>query len=98
MDIDMELVERLLPDANDSRAAAARLALLWPGAPPLALAERATIAAQRRALVVGLGSGLVGLPGLLAPVAMIDMVLMIRTEAHLAGVIGALLEPASLED
>jgi hypothetical protein len=97
-DIDMELVGRLLPDAAGSRAAAVRLAGVYPGEHPVALAERATMTAQRRAALAGLGTGLIGNPVLLVPLCMADMALMIRTEAHLAGVVAALLDPASLDD
>jgi hypothetical protein len=97
-DIDMDLVGRLLPDAAASRAAAARLTDVYPGEHPVALAERATIDAQRRAALAGLGTGLIGNPILLLPISMADMALMIRLEAHLAGVVAALIDPPSLDD
>jgi hypothetical protein len=95
---DADVILGLLPDAATCRLQATRLGQSYPGENPEALARRATQTAQRWAGASGAGMGLFGNPFLIAPAGIADMLVMIRIEAQLAGVVAALLDPPSLDD
>lgn len=93
-----ELINAAMPHPDDCRRKADELRATYPGLSPEALADRAITTAKRWAAVYGAGSGLASNPFAMVPAAMADMGLTMRTEAHLVGVVGALLDPPSLKD
>src|SRR5580765_2325408 len=97
MTIDERFVEALLPTLDTCRFEAASLRAMHPNEAVPELVGRATRAAQRWAALAGAGAGLLSNPFVMVPAALADMTLLIRAEAHLAGVVTALADPAVLD-
>src|SRR5437660_5762690 len=93
-----DLLAHVLPNAAACREAAEKLKQAHPGMDAHALAQRACSEAQLRGAAAGAATGAAASPLLMIPAALADMVVMLRIEGMLAGVIGALLDPASLDD
>lgn len=93
-----DLLRQIIPDPSKCRAAAERLRKDHPGMSPLELAHRARTDAQLRGAATGAATGIAASPLLMLPAALADMLAMLKIEGTLAGVVGALLDPASLDD
>lgn len=91
-------LEQMVPPAADCEEAARKLRLAHPGESPEQLAGRAIRAARQTAAGVGAATGAAGNPITMVPAAVADITAVLRIEAKMAGVICALLDPASLDD
>lgn len=92
------LIEKLLPTRNECKARARDLRVAHPDKSADALADVAIRNSRRRAAAVGAVTGLATNPFAMVPAAGVDMYAVMRMQAHLAGVIAALIDPDSLED
>jgi len=93
-----QLLENLLPMPGDSRQLALELTRAYPNRSPAELVELATKKARRRAAGTGVVSGLFGNPFAMLPAAAVDIYAVLKTEASLAGVVAALMDPETLND
>jgi hypothetical protein len=91
-------LEVIMPSAAECRVTAEDLLRLQPHSPPAELAESAIRVARRWGATMGAATGAVASPITMLPAAAADALAMLRIEAKLAGVIAALLDPASLLD
>jgi 3-oxoacyl-[acyl-carrier-protein] synthase III len=93
-----ELLEKMVPAAEQCRVAAQKLRARHPDDSVHQLAGRAVQAARRAAAVAGAATGAASNPITMVPVAFADMAAVLRIEATLIGVIAALLDPTWLSD
>jgi hypothetical protein len=93
-----QLLEWLIPDADDCRRAAADLRVAHPDWPAEQVARQAVRGARKWAASVGAATGIAANPLTMLPAALADAAAMLRIEGRLAGTIAALIDPASLDD
>lgn len=97
--MDLEsLIKALVPAADECAQKAATLRLAYPTATPIELAERAVSQARKLLAATGGAAGAVSNPLAMVPLAAGEMVIVLRQEARLAGIVAALLEPDVLKD
>jgi hypothetical protein len=97
----MSILEDILlifPAIEDCRTKARTLREAHPEEGPEQLAQRATKTAKAWGIAMGAASGAFGNPIGMFPAAGAELWLLLRTEARLAGVVAALLDPDSLSD
>src|SRR4051794_6203749 len=92
------LLEKMVPDAGPCREAATKLRAQHPDETPEQLARRAIKAARKAGLATGAATGIFTGPLTMIPAAVADMTAMLRIEGVMAGVIAAVMDPASLDD
>jgi hypothetical protein len=88
----------IIPSAESCREQAAKLQLEHPGAPREQVARAAIKDARKWAMAMGAATGAAANPITLLPAALAEAAAMLRIEGQIAGVIAALLDPASLDD
>ena len=93
-----DVLEWILPNAESCREEAAKLRLENPDLPPVEVARLAVRNSRRWAAGMGAVTGVVANPITLLPAALADAAAMLKIEGNLAGVVAALLDPASLDD
>ena len=93
-----DVFEKLLPNPRDCRRRAEDLAAAYPKKTPLERAEILVRQSRRKAMAVGVVSGLPATPFTMVPAATADVALVLRAEAQMAGVVAALLAPDTLND
>jgi hypothetical protein len=98
MDMYQQLVAGLVPDPQECLQKAEALKAAYPKDSPERLAERAVSQAKKLLAVAGAGTGLVANPMAAAPLALAEAGIVLRSEAKMAGVVAALLEPTVLQD
>jgi hypothetical protein len=91
-----ELMEWLIPDAEDCRRAAADLRADYPASTNVQIARRAVTDARKWAASVGAATGVAASPITMLPAALADAAAMLNIEGKLAGTVAALLDPESL--
>jgi hypothetical protein len=91
-----ELMEWLIPDAEDCRRAAADLRADHPASTNVQIARRAVTDARKWAASVGAATGVAASPITMLPAALADAAAMLKIEGKLAGTVAALLDPESL--
>lgn len=92
-----ELMQWLIPDAEDCRRAAADLRADHPKSTDVQIARRAVTEARKWAMSVGAATGLAASPITMLPAGLADAAAMLKIEGKLAGTVAALLDPESLE-
>src|SRR5947207_650945 len=92
------LLDKMVPDPDVCRRAAMTLQADYPSETPEQLARRAIQVARKTGAGVGAATGAFASPFTMVPAAVADMAAMIRIEGGMAGVIAALMDPASLDD
>ncbi|HWE03803.1 MAG TPA: hypothetical protein VG326_15470 [Tepidisphaeraceae bacterium] len=92
------LLDRLIPDPDDCRAAAEAMRREHPELSPLELAHRAIRSAKVRAATAGAATGAASSPITMIPAALADIAAVLKIEGTLIGVIAALLSPQTLDD
>ena len=92
------LLEKMVPDPQQCRAAAHELREKYPHETAEQLAQRAIWHARQSAMAVGAVTGVVSSPLTMVPAALADMAAMLRLEGVMAGTIAALFEPQTLDD
>lgn len=98
MSIIDDLLRALIPSVEDCRSKARALQAAHPNESPEQLALRATKTAKTWGVVAGGLSGVVGNPFAMVPAAGMELSVLLRTEARLAGVVAALMDPDTLSD
>jgi hypothetical protein len=93
-----KLLNRVIPDPAECRDAAQQLRLKDPNVSSEMIAQRAVKESRKWAASVGAITGVAASPLTFLPAAVADAAAMLRLEGKLAGVIAALLDPASLDD
>src|SRR5688500_14517748 len=93
-----ELLNVVIPDAEDSRREAQELRLKEHAATAEQVARRAVKDSRKWAASVGAATGLAASPITLLPAAIADAAAMLRLEGKLVGTIAALLDPESLDN
>ncbi len=91
-----QVLEKMVPDLAQCRAAADRLRAEHPSETSVQLARRAIQTARKTAAAAGATTGLVSNPMIMIPAALADMAAVLRIEGHLCGVIAALLDPEAM--
>lgn len=94
----LRVLDVITPDPESCRQAAAKLAADFPGMTKEQRAAHATKRAKQVCAAVGGGMGLFSSPLSAIPAAAADVTVTLKTEAYLAGVIAAILDPDSLND
>ena len=97
LDID-QILSWLIPDPAECRREAQELRLSDPNATAEELARKAVKDARKWAAAIGGATGAVASPVTMLPAAVADMAAMLKLEGKLAGTVGALLDPDSLND
>lgn len=92
------IVKALVPSVEACRAKAESLRRAHPGVSNEALAQKAVQQAKTLLATTGALTGAVANPVAMVPLAAGELALVVNREAHLAGVIAALLDPHSMED
>jgi hypothetical protein len=93
-----DAVRGAMPDPEECRRRAREQRAANPGLSDEQLVERVVTTAKRWAAAYGVGSGVAANPLAMVPAAAADMVLTMRTEAFLIGVVAAILDPSTLDD
>lgn len=93
-----DAIRAALPHPDECRRKARELREAYPGLSDAELVSRAITTSKRWAAAYGVGSGVASNPFAMVPAAAVDMGLTMRAEAHLVGVVGALIDPSSLDD
>ncbi len=93
-----KLLNLVIPDPAHCRDDAQQLRLQDPNASSEMIAQRAVKDARKWAASVGAVTGIAASPLTFLPAAVADAAAMLRLEGKLAGVIAALLDPASLDE
>lgn len=91
------LLEKMVPDPQACREAAANLRAAHPHETGEQLAQRAVDEARMQAMAVGAVTGLATNPVTMVPAALADMAAMLRIEGLMAGTVAALIDPESLD-
>lgn len=92
-----ELMEWLIPDADECRRAAADLRAEHSSSTNVQIARRAVTDARKWAASVGAATGVAASPITMLPAAIADAAAMLKIEGKLAGTVAALLDPESLQ-
>src|SRR5215218_3805972 len=90
------VLERVVPDREQCRKAAADFAAQNPGKTPEELARKAIGSAKHWAAAAGGATGAAANPFIMVPAALADMAAVLRIEGAMAGTVAALLDPASM--
>lgn len=93
-----DVIRDALPRPEACRRKVEELRMAYPNASVEDLVERAITTSKRWAAAYGVGSGIATNPFAMLPAAAADLALTMRAEAHLVGVVGALMDPESLND
>lgn len=93
-----ELLHWIEPAAAECQREAADLRVRYPRFSDEALVKKVISRARRRGLIAGAATGVASTPLTMLPAAVADAIAMLRIEAHMAGTVGALLDPASIQD
>lgn len=93
-----QILNFLIPNPDECRAAAARLREDHPGLTPEQIAHKAVAAAKRMAAGSGALMGLAASPITWIPAAAADAAAVLKIEGRMAGTIAALLDPDILDD
>jgi hypothetical protein len=91
-----DLLNWVVPDRDACRTAADELRRNNPGLSDEELARLATTTARRWAAAAGGATGIATNPLVMLPAALADMSAMLKLEGQMAGVVAALLDPATL--
>ncbi len=92
-----KLLNFLIPDVAECRAAAAKLREENPHLTPEELAHRAVVSAKRLAAGTGAAMGLMASPFTWVPAAVTDAAAVLKIEGMMAGTIAAVLDPEVLD-
>jgi hypothetical protein len=93
-----ELMQWLIPDAEECRRSAAELRLDNASSTDVQIARRAVKHARKWAASVGAATGVAASPITMLPAAIADAAAMLKIEGQLAGTIAGLLDPESLSE
>ena len=93
-----DVLDWVVPSRDKCRQAAMELVAAHPGESREQLARRAVASARNWAAAAGGATGIAANPFAMVPAALADMGAVLRIEGTMAGVIGALLDPRSLDD
>jgi hypothetical protein len=92
----VDLLSFVIPDPQSCLDAAEKLRAGHGGDPPERLAHHVVVQARRWAAAAGGATGAAASPLVMIPAALADMGAVLRIEGNMAGTIGALLDPISL--
>ncbi|MGE5608927.1 MAG: hypothetical protein ACM359_06720 [Bacillota bacterium] len=93
-----DLLAFAIPASEKCREEAAALVAEHHAESPEQVAQHAVAQAKRWAAAAGSATGAVASPLIMVPAALADMAAVLRIEGAMAGTVGALLEPSSLND
>ena len=93
-----QLLAFAIPDVDRCRDAADKVRSANPQASDEQLAGHSVLAARKWAMAAGGATGMFASPVTMIPAALADMSAMLRIEAAMAGTVGAILDPPSLND
>jgi hypothetical protein len=92
------LLQWVIPDPEECRQAAMEARLVDPNYTAVEAARAAVKSARKWGAAAGATTGLAANPITMLPVAVADMMAMLRIEGRMAGTVAALLDPESLND
>lgn len=93
-----DLLSWVVPNPQECRAEADKLRAAHPGLSSVQLANKAIGSAKKRAAGAGGAAGIFSNPATMVPATLLEAPTVLRVEGKMAGVVAALLDPASLDD